>query len=554
MLDEGVNLSAPMQWRRRFGALTAELHDLFVVSRAGMVGPSSLLAAPRIARVVGRYGMSPGTMIGMAAARHGRRVAFIDDEGSLTFDDLETRSNAVAHALLARGVSPGTCVGILCRNHRGFLDILLACGKVGVRTLLLNTDFAGPQLADVCRREGVQLIVLDDEFVEMAAGLATSLGQLVARGATTGETLESYAQSGETHPPPRPTEPFRLVALTSGTTGTPSGVPRHFGGSLAVPAGILSKIPYRSNDIILVAAPFFHSWGLLNAIVGLSLGATIVTRPRFDPETALRDAEQHQCTALAVVPIMLQRILALGEEALESHDISLRIIACAGSQLTAELGRQAMDTFGDVVYNLYGSTEVAYSTIATPDDLRAAPGCAGRPPYGTTVKIFDDHGHELPAGKTGRIFVGNRMQFTTYTDGGTKEIVDGLMSSGDVGHFDDGGRLFVDGRDDDMIVSGGENVFPREVEELLVTHPAVGDAAVFGVPDDEYGQRLCACVVLRPGATLTDEEVRTFVKQNLARYKVPRHIHFLDELPRNPSGKVLIRDLAELTRSQRLPS
>jgi fatty-acyl-CoA synthase len=203
-----------------------------------------------------------------------------------------------------------------------------------------------------------------------------------------------------------------------------------------------------------------------------------------------------------------------------------------------------MDVFGDVLYNLYGSTEVAWATIATPEDLRAAPGTAGRPPHGTVVRLYDAEGHEVPQGRTGRIFVGSQLQFEGYTGGGMKDVLDGLMSSGDVGHFDAGGRLFVDGRDDEMIVSGGENVFPREVEDLLADHPGVDEAAVVGVPDPDWGQRLAAFVVTRPGAGLDEAAVKQHVKQNLAGYKVPRDVRFVDELPRNATGKVLKRELA----------
>jgi len=203
-----------------------------------------------------------------------------------------------------------------------------------------------------------------------------------------------------------------------------------------------------------------------------------------------------------------------------------------------------MDTFGENVYNLYGSTEVAWATIATPEDLRAAPGTAGRPPRGTVVRVVDEEGNDVEPGKTGRLFVGNEMAFEGYTGGGGKEVLDGLLSSGDVGHFDPEGRLFIDGRDDEMIVSGGENVFPREVEDLLSDHEAIKEVAVIGVDDEEFGQRLKAFVVPNEGAELTEDEVKGHVKSNLARYKVPREVEFLDSLPRNATGKVLKRELA----------
>jgi len=244
---------------------------------------------------------------------------------------------------------------------------------------------------------------------------------------------------------------------------------------------------------------------------------------------------------------MLHRIVSLIEDHPGRWDTSsLRIIFASGSQLEAELVRRTQRAIGDVLYNFYGSTEVAWATFATPEDLRAAPGTAGRPPFGTIVRLYDDQGRPVYGPEqVGRIFVGNGFQFEGYTGGGNKELIDGLMSTGDVGHFDTGGRLFVDGRDDDMIVSGGENLFPGEVEELLITHEAIGEAAVIGVDDPEFGKRLAAYVVLKPGQDLTADEVREFVKQSLARYKVPRDVTFLEELPRTPTGKVLKRTLRE---------
>jgi fatty-acyl-CoA synthase len=247
-----------------------------------------------------------------------------------------------------------------------------------------------------------------------------------------------------------------------------------------------------------------------------------------------------------MVPVMMQRILELPDETLRSYDLSaLRVTALSGSALPGEMAIRWMDLFGDNVYNLYGSTEVAFASIAGPEDLRDAPGTAGRPPRNTIVKIYDEDEKELPAGETGRIFVGSDSSFEGYTGGGGKEQIDGLLSSGDVGYFDEDGRLFVAGRDDDMIVSGGENVFPREVEDLLSEHETIAEVAVIGVDDEKFGQRLKAFVVAANGKEPSEEDLKGHVKENLARYKVPREIVFLEELPRNATGKVLKRELRE---------
>jgi fatty-acyl-CoA synthase len=290
----------------------------------------------------------------------------------------------------------------------------------------------------------------------------------------------------------------------------------------------------------------FHSWGFAHFTLGMALSSTLVMRRKFDPEDTLSAMAQHRCTALVLVPVMLQRILELPAETIDRYDLrALRVIAASGSTLPGELALQVMDRFGDVLYNLYGSTEVAWATIATPEDLRAAPGTAGRPPRGTTVRLFDEDGNEVAQGETGRIFVANDLAFEGYTGGGNKDAIEGLLSSGDVGHFDAGGRLFIDGRDDDMIVSGGENVFPGEVEELLAGHEAVAEAAVFGVDDDQFGQRLKAVIVTRDDKELTADEVKRYVKSNLAAFKAPRDVEFVAELPRTSTGKVLKRELRD---------
>ncbi|MGA2926082.1 MAG: AMP-binding protein, partial [Solirubrobacteraceae bacterium] len=289
----------------------------------------------------------------------------------------------------------------------------------------------------------------------------------------------------------------------------------------------------------------FHALGFTQAIVAVGLGSTLVVRRRFDPEVTLDSLAEHGASAIVLVPVMLRRILELGDATIAARlaPDRLRIIFVSGSALGADLAKRSIAAFGPVVYNLYGSTEVAYATIATPEDLQAQPGCAGKVVRGSVVKILDDDGHEVAPGQRGRIFVANASQFEGYTGGGRKHEVRGLMSSGDVGHFARDGRLFIDGREDEMIVSGGENVFPAEVEELLAGHAAIDEAAVIGIEDAQFGQRLKAFVVVREGARLTEADVKEYVKQNLAGYKAPREVSFLHRLPRNPTGKVLKREL-----------
>ncbi|HEX2038254.1 MAG TPA: acyl-CoA synthetase [Acidimicrobiales bacterium] len=501
--------------------------------------PDRLLAMGSALR---RWGPTVAGGYVAGAARQPDATALIDEAGTLTFADVHRRTNAIAAGLQARGIGAGDGVAVLCRNHRGFVEASVAVSKLGANVLYLNTGFAGPQLAEVLEREGAKAVVFDAEFTELVEPCAGDRVLAVAwhEGLTPHSTLDELAEKEDPADLSPPARPGRIVILTSGTTGAPKGAARGAPKGLGTAAALLSRIPLHARETTVIAAPLFHSWGLAHMTLGMALGSTLAMRRRFEPESTLRLVAETGATALVVVPVMLQRILALPEATTSRYDTSsLRVVAASGSALTGELALRWMDRFGDNLYNLYGSTEVAWATIATPADLRAAPGTAGKPPLGTRVRVVDDHDRDCPPGVTGRIFVGNEFPFEGYTGGGTKPTLDGLMSVGDMGHFDEGGRLFIEGREDDMIVSGGENVYPSEVEDLLAVHPAVADCAVVGVPDEEFGQRLKAFVVLAKGASLTPEDVQAHVRSHLARYKVPRDVEFLDELPRNTTGKVL---------------
>jgi fatty-acyl-CoA synthase len=543
--------SRPWQGASRLplGSVADGFFQIGTLVDAGVLGPIRPDRLARIAAAYRRWGASPAFGSAACAIHHPEETAIVDELGQLTFAETHERSNALARALRNEGITEGDGIAIMCRNHRHFIEATMACSKLGAVALYLNTAFAGPQLADVIERESPAALVYDQEFEELLAGGARGLRRYIAweePDRSDDPTLEELGRSAPRSDLDPPRENGRFVILTSGTTGTPKGAQRESPDGLGPLAALLSKIPLRSRETMVIAAPLFHSWGFSHFIFSLALAETVVLRRRFDPEDTLRAVGDCDAEGLAVVPVMMQRILALPDEVLSRYELpSLRVTAASGSALPGDLAVKWMDTFGDNLYNLYGSTEVAWATIATPEDMRAAPGTAGRVPRGTVVRIVDPDGNDLPAGETGRIFVGNEMSFEGYTGGEDKERLGGLISSGDVGHFDEGGRLFIDGRDDEMIVSGGENVFPREVEDVLAGHEAIDEAAALGVPDDEFGQRLRAFVVLREDADVSEEELKGHVKARLARYKVPREIVFLDELPRNATGKVLKRDLAE---------
>jgi acyl-CoA synthetase (AMP-forming)/AMP-acid ligase II len=529
---------------------------LATLVRARIIAPLRPDKYLRMAAAGRRERMSMTSGFAMSAQRSPNRPALIDELGSMTYREIDQRSDALAAALQSlhsgRPTGSPAVVGILCRNHRGFVEALIAANRIGADLLLLNTSFAGPALADVVRREGVDAIVYDEEFAESVDRALAERPDSTGIVAWT-EQPDSYERTVEkliaAHTGERPTRPGRngkLILLTSGTTGAPKGAARSGGGAGELKA-ILDRVPWRAEETIVVVAPMFHAWGFSQLVFAASLGCTIVTRRKFDPEATLALVDRHRAAGLCVVPVMFDRIMDLPDQVRTKYSgRSLRFATASGSRMRPDVVTRFMDQFGDVIYNNYNATEAGMIATATPEDLRAAPDTAGKPVPGTEIRILDERLRELPTGEVGQIFVRNSSQFDGYTSGTTKDFHDDFMASGDVGRLDEAGRLYVVGRDDEMIVSGGENVYPIEVEKTLVTHPEVAEASVLGVDDEQYGQRLAAFVVLTTGGSATPEVLKQHVRDNLANYKVPREIVVVDELPRSSTGKILSRELLSL--------
>ena len=534
------------------GTLAHEVGSLKILMDAGVLRPIRPDKLVRMATTLIRWGRGPAAGFIAGAVTRPNEPAVIDDLGTLTFGEVDRRTNALAHGLSDHGVKEGDGVAIMCRNHRGFVEATVATAKLGGHALYLNTAFAAPQLTEVVKREKPVAIVYDEEFSDLLEDAATRRKRFIAwqdSDDVDDPTLEELIADSPVEQPVPPAETGRAIILTSGTTGTPKGANRSSPTSLDPAVSLLSKIPLRQGQVAHIAAPLFHSWGFAHFTLGMLLGSTLALTRKFDPEASLAQVERTGAESLVVVPVMMQRILDLPDDVRSRYDLSsLRVVAASGSALPGDLAMKWMDEFGDTLYNLYGTTEVAWATIATPADLRAAPGTAGKAPRGTVVKLYDERGVEAPRGETGRIFVGNEMLFEGYTGGGGKDEIDGLMATGDVGRMDDAGRLFVEGRDDEMIVSGGENLFPKEVEDTLSRHQGVAEAAAIGVDDEKFGQRLRAFVVPAGSKKPSEDELKKHVKDNLANFKVPREIWFLDELPRNATGKVLKRELKEIEK------
>ncbi|WP_320067292.1 AMP-binding protein [Micromonospora sp. RTGN7] len=504
--------------------------------RRGLLTPGPPVRVATQLAALRKWGWGLAGELRQAAARDPGRTAVIDEQGTaLTYRELLDRAERLAKSLRgALGVKAGDRVGLLCRNHHGLIEATVATTLLGADAVLVNTGLSATQLTTVAQEQSLRVLVHDDEFAERLAGLPAEPQRV---GEARLAELIAGAPTGELRPPPRD---GRTIVLTSGTTGTPKGARRPTPQGFGPLVSIIDRIPLRARETVLIAAPIFHTWGYAALQVCFALRATIVLHRRFDPAATLDALVAQRCDAMFAVPVMVQRLMEVPPPA---RRLPLKVVAVSGSALPGGLALSFMDAYGDVLYNLYGSTEVSWASIATPGDLRQAPTTAGRPPHGTRLRLLDDEGRAVPDGRVGRIFVGNEMLFEGYTSGAGRESHDGLLDTGDLGRVNGDGLLFVDGRADDMIVSGGENVFPSEVEELLARLPQVREAAVIGVPDPEFGQRLAAFLALHPGETLDPEAVREYVRHYLARFSVPRDVVFVKYLPRNATGKVLTREL-----------
>ena len=535
--------------------LAETLGIVATMRRAGIIAPMRPDKYIRIAAAMQRENMGITSGFAAAAQRCPDRPGLVDELGTLTWREIDQRADAFA-AALQKQAAPKV-IGIMARNHRGFVEALIAANRIGADVLLLNTSFAGPALAEVVQREGVDAVIYDEEFtatVDRALADKPDAMRIVAwiDGPRGDLTVEKMIAEQAGRQPQRDGAKARtkskVILLTSGTTGSPKGA-KHSGGTNGGPGilkAILDRTPWRAEEPVVVVAPMFHAWGFSQLVFAASMACTVITRRKFDAEATLELIDRHRATGLCVVPVMFDRIMELPDEVRHKYSgRSLRFAAASGSRMRPDVVIRFMDQFGDVIYNNYNATEAGMIATATPQDLRAAPDTAGKPAGGTEIRILNEDFTELPTGEVGGIYVRNSTQFDGYTSGKTKDFHEGFMSSGDVGYFDDAGRLFVVGRDDEMIVSGGENVYPIEVERTLTAHPDIVEASVIGVDDEQYGQRLAAFVVLNDGASATPDLLKQHVRENLANYKVPRDITILDELPRSSTGKIVRRELQD---------
>lgn len=526
-------------------AVRVTASGLRAATSTGILKPAKPTVAVQVSKDLRKWGTSPaiGYCIGAARTPDGLAVVDVDDNlhPEVTFSEIEHRCDSLAKGLLDRGLSSESTIAVLARNSRAFAEVIVAVSRIGADLVYLNTGASAEQISMVLATEKVDLVVRDSEFAHLCPPGMPWLGTDDPAGVS---LLDSLPTRGGMAKPERTGQHIILTTATSG--GVPRGTAR---GSMNMDAlaALLDVFPLHIGDTHLIAAPLFHAWGWMNHRMACALGACELFVRHKDPERLLALVASHEVEVLVTVPTVLAQILALPATVRDQYDTSsLRCVAVSGSELPGDLAWDFMDAFGDVLYNLYGTTEAAFATVATPADLRDDPNTAGAPLPGVRVEILDRRGKPIPVGQVGRVYVLSRTSFQGYTDGTDRDRVRGMVFTGDLGRLDDRGRLSLVGRADDVIITGGEKVHPLEVEHVLLGHPAVADVAVSGVPDNVYGAVVVAHVVLDPEADpVTASELAMYARTRLGPRHRPRDFVFVPNLPRTPGGKLRRRALVD---------
>ncbi len=497
---------------------------------SGLSVPWRPTVTSRLARDLLVHGVSPAIGWAAGAARHPDAPALAGVDGPwLDQREAEDLTRAATTYLRAAGLEPGSTAALLGRNSVGFAIAIAAVARTGADLVYLNPGFSAAQVADVCDERGVSLVLADPDLSDRAPTDRVVLDLADPSSWSTADAGYRISPSGGRH-----------IILTSGTTGRPKGADRSR-TPLEAAVSLLSALPYRERGTHVLAAPLFHSWGWLNHRLAALLDAGEVLVPRPDAATVLDAAEQQHATLIITTPVVIGRLAEAGPGGRDLSQLSGVLVS--GSAIPPDVVARFADQFGPVLYNLYGSTEVGYASVAAPADLAAAPDTAGRALPGVRLSIRSSDGKESPPGRTGEVWVGSAAAFDGYVDGADKPRDDGLVATGDLGLLDETGLLFIRGRADDLIISGGENVHPTEVESVLRGCPAVVDVAAVGRPDSVYGQAVVAFVVSDAATTpaTVRRDVMAYAREHLAPYQRPQEVRIVDHLPRNETGKVVRR-------------
>ncbi|MSP61494.1 MAG: AMP-dependent synthetase [Myxococcales bacterium] len=542
-----------------------------VFRQTGLLAAVSPIAGAKFVRRVRKTGSKgPYAVLHLHALNDPLRPAVVSGEVRLTYGELDARTNRLAHGLHGLGVGPGDRVGALLRNGNEHLELTAALGHLSATAVQIGYRLKPKEVAYILENSGARALVFHSAYAPL---VEEALAEL--KGGPAGLRREAcIAASG---PPPQgggplprapgfmsyeellrggdPDEPPQvrgngggLMVYTSGTTGRSKGANRDFGRSGLEPViHFIAELPLRHDDRHLCICPLYHSAAPAFVALTLFAGGCVVIVDHFDPPSVLRTMERERITSSLMVPTMYNRLVELGLPAIRKYDLShLRWLMSGAAPLPTELARRIEEAFGPILYNFYGATETGLVTLAKPGEHTVRPGTIGKLIGGNQVRFLDDQGHDVPEGEVGELYVKNAMLVGGYhgNDEATRAAQrDGYFSVGDLARRDSDGYYYLADRKHDMVISGGVNIYPFEIEQRLHQHPAVSEVAVAGVPDPEWGESLVAFVVLREGATATVAELQAFVTAELADYKRPRRVIFLDALPRTPTGKVLKREL-----------
>lgn len=495
--------------------------------------------------------MTSATSIRRFAVEAPDRPAVLSTWGDRSYAELDGRCNRLVRALAARGLRPGDGVALLCSNRPEFVETVYACQQAGLRLTPVNWHLGPDEVAYIVGDCGAKAFIAEDRFLE-AARSAAETARVPARLAVGGPIggFDDYDQAlareddGPVEPAPSPGVP---MFYTSGTTGRPKGVRRDLATTAAEALARLARME-GGESVALVTGPLYHAAPLtLNLQPPIAVGCTVSLMDAFDAEEFLRLVEAQRVTHTHMVPTMFHRLLALGEDVRSKYDASSLGYVLHGAAPCPVHVKQAMiNWLGPVVHEYYASTEGSGTSISAQEWL-ARPGSVGKP-FAQPVEIRDPFGEVLPPGEVGAVWcrAPEPGAFEYFNDdaktGSTFDDSRQWFTVGDLGYLDDDGYLFLTGRTAEVIISGGVNIYPAEVDAVLLMHDAVGDGAVVGIPDDEWGEQVMAVVELREGRTPSPQlaaEIVAFCRQRLAAYKCPRRVEFVERLPRSEAGKVL---------------
>jgi fatty-acyl-CoA synthase len=542
-----------------------------VAKNSGLLWELTLPGMKAAALALSGGAQNPAQVFRLHAANSPDKTALRWRDQSLTFAELDDKMDRLAVGLLRRGIGRGSSVMLLMKNRPEFMLLQGGTARVGAAAVSVSWRSTPSELVYLAQHCGAKAICFEHDLWSIVSEAKKSLPDLDAKnlfavgGAAPGcapfEELMA-ASRGDFEPAKGVENDASVVIYTSGTTGKPKGAVRKFPKD-ALPAAMrfIAETPMRCDDVHLVTCPLYHSTAFGFLTLHLILGATAVLMDEFKPEPFLEQVQRFGVTSTAIVPTMIHRVLSLGPAVLDKYDTrTLRAIYSGGAPLPGPLAIECMDRFGDILFNFYGATETGLVTLAKPDDLRAAPGTIGKAVPGNEIRLLrsDDGdgnnagGSEVAEGEVGELYARNKMLVAGYhkdDDATRSSMSDGFFSVGDLARKDRDGRYFIEGRKRDMVISGGVNVYPAEVEGVLEAHPDVAEVAVVGVPDIEWGERVRAFVAKKPGAPpeLDEGALKVWCRERLAGPKVPRDFVFVDALPRNPTGKVLKRELRERT-------